>query len=88
MPPIYRPLAMLRFMRDHRWTHAHLSDYVDDDLSQPERARVEEHVGMCPRCHRVLATLVRTLEGLHALGAEPAASGGITDSVIARLRDR
>lgn len=87
MPPIYRPVAMFRFIRDHRWTHAHLSDYVDDDLSQPERARVEEHVGMCPRCRRVLATLIKMLEGLHTLGAEAAASGGIADSVIARLRE-
>ena len=87
MPPIYRPLAMVRFMRDHRWTHAHLSDYVDDDLSELERARVEEHVGMCPRCRRLLATLIKTLEGLRALGTEPAASGGIADSVIARLKE-
>jgi anti-sigma factor RsiW len=87
MPPIYRPLLMLRFMRDHRWTQAHLSDYLDDDLAQPERARVEHHVGMCPRCRRVVETLMKTLDGLRALGAEPAAGGGIADSVIAKLRD-
>jgi anti-sigma factor RsiW len=87
MPPIYRPLAMLRFVRDHRWTQAHLSDYLDDDLSHAERGRVEDHVGMCPRCRRVLATLVKTLEGLRTLGAQPAPGGGIADSVIARLRE-
>jgi anti-sigma factor RsiW len=87
MPPLYRPLLMLRFMRDHRWTHAHLSDYVDLDLSEPGRRRVEKHVGMCPRCRRMLATLIKTVEGLRTLGAEPAPGGGIADSVIARLRE-
>jgi anti-sigma factor RsiW len=87
MPPLYRPLLMLRFMRDHRWTHAHLSDYVDRDLSEPGRRRVEKHVGMCPRCRRMLATLIKTVEALRTLGAEPAAGGGIADSVIARLRE-
>ena len=41
-------LAKRRFMRDHRWTHAHLSDYLDDELAPRERARVQEHVRWCP----------------------------------------
>jgi Putative zinc-finger len=88
MPPIYRPIRMLRFLLDHRFTQAHLSDYADEDLSEHDRGRVEQHVGMCPRCRHLLATLMKTLEGLHALGAEPAAAGGVADSVIARLRRR
>jgi anti-sigma factor RsiW len=79
---------MLRFLVDHRWTHAHLSDYLDDDLSEHDRGRVEKHVGMCPRCRHVLATLMKTLEGLKVLGAEPAPAGAVADSVIARLRQR
>lgn len=86
MPPIYRPIRMLRFLLDHRWTQAHISDYVDDDLPEQDRVRVEQHVGMCPGCRRVLATLMKTLDGLHALGAEPVPAGGMADSVIARLR--
>jgi anti-sigma factor RsiW len=74
-----------RFMREHRWTHAHLSEYLDEELAPPDRARVERHVGMCPRCRRVLATLKRTVEGLRALGAEP--QPGVADGVIRRLRD-
>jgi predicted anti-sigma-YlaC factor YlaD len=46
--------------------------------------RVEEHVGICPHCRRVLATLRRTLEGLMSLRAEP--HPGIADGVIERLR--
>jgi anti-sigma factor RsiW len=82
---IRRLLARRRFMRDHRWTQAHLSEYVDADLAAAEVARIEEHVSLCPQCHRVLATLRRTLEGLRSLGTE--ASKGTADAVIQRLRE-
>lgn len=77
-------LARMRYMREHRWTHSHLSEYLDRELDAPERARVEQHVGICPHCHRVLATLKRTLEGLRALpaGRRP----NLADTVIERLR--
>lgn len=77
-------LRMLHFYREHRWTHEHLSEYLDDELSNSERHRVEDHTSLCPYCGRVLATLRRTLEGLHALGARPAAAGA-ADSVVERL---
>jgi anti-sigma factor RsiW len=76
---------MLRFYREHRWTHEHLSEYLDGELSEAERERVEEHTSLCPHCRRVLATLRRTLEGLRILGSRPAASG-VSDAVIERLR--
>ena len=79
-----RRLHMLRFHREHRWTHAHLSEYIDGELDQRHRARVERHVGVCPECRRVLATLKRTLAGLMGLRDEE--SGDVADSVIARLR--
>ena len=53
---IRRLLERRRYMREHNWTHAHLSDYLDEDLSPHERERVEEHVGVCPHCRRVLRT--------------------------------
>jgi predicted anti-sigma-YlaC factor YlaD len=81
---IRRLLQRRRFMREHEWTHAHLSEYLDDDLHGPERKRVEDHVGMCPQCRRVLQTLKRTLQGLGDLRAEPRA--GLADGVIDRLR--
>jgi anti-sigma factor RsiW len=81
---IRRLLQRRRYMREHRWTHAHLSDYLDDDLSPHERERVEEHVGICPHCRRVLRTLRRTLESLMDLPAEPHPS--VADGVIERLR--
>jgi anti-sigma factor RsiW len=82
---IRRFLERRRFMREHRWTHSHLSDYVDEALPDPERRRAEEHIGICPECRRVLATLRRMLEGLHALRAP--AQPSVADGVIERLRD-
>jgi anti-sigma factor RsiW len=81
---IRRFLANRRYMREHRWTHAHLSGYVDEELRPDEAARVEAHVGICPQCRRVLATLRRTLEGLRSLQAE--SKTGIAEAVIERLR--
>ncbi len=77
-------LARRRYMREHRWTHAHLSEYLDHELGSDDLARVEAHVGICPHCRRVLATLRRTLEGLRSLSAEPQAR--IADGIIDRLR--
>ena len=81
---IRRLLERARYMREHRWTHAHLSDYLDEDLSPRERMRVEEHVGLCPHCWRVLRTLRRTLRSLMELPTEPRPS--VADGVIERLR--
>jgi Putative zinc-finger len=84
---IRKLLRRRRFMREHRWTHAHLSHYLDGELSSPERHRVEEHVGMCPECRRVLATLRRTLEALMGLGAAEGRPG-LADGIIKRLREQ
>jgi hypothetical protein len=73
-----------RFMREHHWTHAHLSDYLDGELAGDERARVETHVGLCPECRRVLAGLRKTLAALMELRTD----GGVdvAGGIIARLR--
>jgi anti-sigma factor RsiW len=83
---IGRFLRRRRFMREHRWTHAHLSEYLDHDLAPDERERVEQHVGLCPQCRRVLATLRRTLVSLRELRVPP--SPDVADGVIDRLRGR
>lgn len=81
---IRKALAKRQFMRDHRWTGERLSDYLDGELREPERERVERHVHWCPECRRVLETLRRTLTALTALRATPRES--IAPAVIARLR--
>ncbi len=83
---IRRLLERRRFMREHRWTHAHLSDYVDRELDDTGRERVEEHVGLCPQCRRVLATLRRTVRELRELGAPRRPD--LADAIIDRLDDR
>jgi anti-sigma factor RsiW len=83
---IRRFLQRRRFMREHRWTHAHLSDYLDQGLAPEDRERVEEHVVLCPQCRRVLATLRRTLAGLRELGAPRRPD--LADGIIERLRDQ
>lgn len=80
------PLRMLSpsFHRDHRWTQRNLSDYIDGELDADGRDRVERHVGMCPKCRRLLESLKRTVAGLMGLREEP--TGDVADGVIARLR--
>jgi anti-sigma factor RsiW len=62
-----------RFMWEHRWTTAHLSGYVDDELTPPSRLRAERHLSECAECRRALAGLRGILEALHSL---PTPSGG------------
>ena len=78
------PIKRWMFMRRHRWTAARLSEYLDGELSDRERARVEEHTGMCPECSRLLATLRRTLRELMCLHDETLPS--VADGVVERLR--
>ncbi|HEV2058724.1 MAG TPA: zf-HC2 domain-containing protein [Solirubrobacteraceae bacterium] len=78
------PIKRWMFMRQHQWTAARLSDYLDDELSQRDRERVERHTGICPECSRVLATLRRTVRELMGLHEEPLPS--VADGVIERLR--
>jgi anti-sigma factor RsiW len=73
-----------RFMREHHFTHAHLSDYLDDELHGHDRERVETHVGLCPECRRVLAGLRKTIGAL--MGMRNDADPDVAAGVIARLR--
>jgi predicted anti-sigma-YlaC factor YlaD len=77
---IRHPLYML----DHRWTNARLSRYLDGELSDRHRLRVERHAGRCPQCRRLLATLRRTLDGLAGLRQQHELD--IAEGVIGRLR--
>ena len=48
------------------------SDYLDGDLPLDQAARLEAHVGICPRCRQALTNLRVTLGGLGRLShAEP-----------------
>jgi anti-sigma factor RsiW len=62
-----------RFRWDHRWTTAHMSDYVDGDLRRSGLLRAERHIRECADCQRGLASLRGMLEALHRL---PVPTGG------------
>ena len=81
---IRRLLAKRRFMRDHHWTGAHMSDYLDGELRPEEQARLEYHVHWCPECRRMLESLRRTVKGLMELRGP--APESVAPSVIDRLR--
>ena len=75
----------LRFMRDHRFTQSHASDYLDAELERSEHDRIEHHAGVCPKCRQLLESLKRTIAELSRLrGVEP--DGDVAADVIARLR--
>jgi anti-sigma factor RsiW len=43
------------------------SDYLDGELDPSDAARLEAHVGICPRCRQALTNLRVTLGGLGRL---------------------
>jgi RNA polymerase sigma-70 factor (ECF subfamily) len=46
---------------------AKVSDYLDGDLSQPERSALENHVAGCPTCPPLVAGMVGVRKGLERL---------------------
>ena len=83
---IRRLAGRLRFHRDHRFTQTQMSEYLDGGVPADGRRRIEGHVGACPQCRRLLATLRRTVENLRLLSAEP--RPGVADGVVQRLREQ
>lgn len=64
-----------------------MSDYVDGDMDNPERRRLEAHVEECPECREILETLgVMLVE----LGGLRRTDGGqvVAEVILAGLRDR
>ncbi len=62
-------LQRVRFRLDHRWAPAHMSDYLDAEISSGRRWRMERHVGECHECRRLLAGLRAMVGALRGLGA-------------------
>lgn len=86
---IRRFIERRRFKREHRWTQAHVSEFLEHELDGDERERLHDHVGICPQCRRVLATLRRMLESLRTIGSErtsAATDPAVAAGVIERLR--
>lgn len=78
----------LRFQRDHRLTRRASSAYLDGELNDQERARIEQHTHVCPGCARMIVSLRRTLTALGALReTETSGEGMVADRVLRRLRE-
>lgn len=78
-------LRFRSFQREHRFSRARLSRFIDGDLSARARLRLARHVEECPDCSRgvqVLRALVRR-SGL--LGAQ---THPMPEAVLDRFRDR
>jgi anti-sigma factor RsiW len=76
----------VRFNRDHRWAHGHMSDYLDGDLAPSRRTRMQRHIKECPECHWALAVLRRMVGALHRL--PPPAGGADAHQIAASVRRR
>ena len=66
---------------------ARLSDYLDDELSAEERARVEDHLRGCEACTRFGGEFSRTVGALrhHLLEADEPLPTGLRSRLMAAL---
>jgi anti-sigma factor RsiW len=80
-----RPLAQIRFWRDHRWSQTHMSEYVDAELAPSDRDRIERHIRDCSDCHELLASLEEMVSALATLGRPRESVAG---SVLAGVQQR
>lgn len=55
----------------HRWAQDNLSAYIDDELSIPEKIRLEGHLDECAECAYDLEMLRQTVAWVRALPVQP-----------------
>ena len=76
----------LRFALDHRWSPAHMSEYLDGDLDAGGRERIEGHVRACPECQELLRGLQAMVQALG--GMRGRAGEGVAAAVLAGVYER
>ncbi len=59
------------FKTEHDLVRESLSAYLDDELGERDRSRVERHLQSCPACRAELAALRQTADLLHLLPEVP-----------------
>ncbi|MCB0865591.1 MAG: zf-HC2 domain-containing protein [Solirubrobacterales bacterium] len=64
------PFHRFRFKRDHKWSGEHMSEYLDGEMPESARARIERHLAECEDCEGLLGNLRGIVGGLAALGRE------------------
>lgn len=80
------PLRRLRFRLDHHWTPRNVSRYLDGELSQSGRERLEHHVEDCPECRELLRELNALIVTLGTLRDEQGAP--VAHAIFSAVRDR
>jgi predicted anti-sigma-YlaC factor YlaD len=70
---------------NHEELRERLSAYLETDLEESERIRLEEHLMACPDCRREYRELRHTVDLLRSL-TDPDPPPELADRVIARLR--
>lgn len=78
-------LARLRFATDHRWAPPRMSAFLDHDLTERQRARMERHVSECRRCRSLLTGLELVVAALSRL---PPPTDGDAPQIAASVRVR
>lgn len=77
-------MATLRTRLDHRFAQRRMSDYVDGNLSIPQRRRLRRHADLCPECGPLRRAFIWLVAELRDLCRPPERS--IVPDVIERLR--
>lgn len=72
--------------RAHQWVIGHANEYLDDELSESGRMRVEEHTSICPECRHFVRTLIATVKQLAGLKSDVSAPSTLADDCIEKLR--
>ncbi len=86
LTPMLELVHQERFRLAHRWAPGHMSDYLDGELAPRGRRRMERHVGECPECRHLLASLRRMLETLRVLPAPGVRTDARTHAAAVRAR--
>ncbi len=84
-PKLRNPLK--RDLRKCEEVRGLMSDYVDGELADESRRRVERHVHFCRPCSRVLANLRRTLGRLSRLAQATPPEAEDAQEVAERIRN-
>lgn len=76
-----------QFRLDHRWARAQMSAYVDGELTNARRLRMDGHLARCERCRQLLASLRATVAAARGLPspASPTSPQDRAAAVITRL---
>jgi anti-sigma factor RsiW len=63
-----------------------MSDYLDGELAESRRVRMERHLGECGRCRRLLDGLRRTVDVLHRFSGRSGEIDALKVAASVRVR--